>query len=166
MAFFCIWMLTFIPSASHAEGAAASGLMSGYQCYPSFKHPSEKTTCEVSPIALIADPQRFDGVNIQATGYLRRIEGKLVLFPSKDVYLFSAGRGGIELMGASGRIIELLDKGDECTQPVTVIGDFTYQTRGSVSGSVGVFHGELNAYVQEMPGEPPKPPRKENQRRH
>lgn len=154
--FIIFWLAIFgLMSKSYADGKPPKDSLLGYHCYPSFRNPA-KTTCDVSPIAVVSDPERFDGINIQTTGYLRRIEGRLVLFPSKDIYIFGAGRGGIELLGASSRIAYLLGKRDECTHAITVIGDFTYQTRGSVPGSIGVLHGDLAVFPQEMPGEAPR----------
>jgi hypothetical protein len=124
-------------------------------CYQSYRDP-KRTTCEVSPIAVIANPDRYEGMNISLTGYLRHIDNSYVLFPSKDLYFFSAGTSGIELLGAPKSISKLLDGKDEASRAVTVLGDFTSKVRGSLRSSIGVLHGDLVVFSEDMPGEPPK----------
>lgn len=127
----------------------------GTHCHQSYRDPS-KDECEIPLIGLVSDPHRYEGVNVSTTGYLRRVQDVLVLFPSRDVYIFSAGRGGIELLGAPTSVAELLHGRSECSRAVTVQGGFTAKVSGRLPGSIGVIHGDIRAFAEEVPGTPPR----------
>lgn len=126
-------------------------------CYQSFADPSEEV-CAASMYAVIANPAKYEGLGIRITGYLRRVDSVLVLYPSRDAYVYSAGRDGIELLVENPDVIEVMRGKQEMEGAATVIGNFTAKVRGRVQGSVGVVSGEIVVFAEEEPGVPPRLP--------
>lgn len=137
-----------------ASGFAKDDVLDEMSCYK-VSGGSDKDLCEVPSLSLFSYPSRFDNVNVRVTGYLRMVGDSLVLYPSKDMYIYSAGRGGVELLGepAGGR--NLLRGEKECTRAVTVIGRFTSKISGGSRGTVGAITGKIAIFTEEFYGEPP-----------
>ena len=94
----------------------------GTQCYPWGANPS-KGLCRVSFYRLIATPERYHNKPVAVTGYLRKVYGYPVLFPTESSFRASALSEGIALLDASlpAEIQRNLESG---VFPVMVVGTF------------------------------------------
>lgn len=127
------------------------------KCYMSPEN-SDKQVCQVSLYAVISNPDRYEGETIRVTGYLRRVYDVIVLYPTRDAYIYSAGQGGIELLAAHPDKIEIMRGKQELLGASTVIGKFSSVARGSLRGSVGVISNDIVVFAEGEPGLPPALP--------
>lgn len=128
-------------------------------CYYSYSN-SDKLICQTSIYVLITNPHRYEGTVIDVTGYLKRVSGTLILYPSRDAYIYGAGRNGIELLVANPDDIEIMRGKQDLEGPTTVIGKFTSSVRGGMRGSVGAVAGDIAVFPASEPGTAPALPTK------
>lgn len=138
-------------------GGKISERKSDVKCYYSYPN-SDKMVCQTSLYTIIANPNRYEGVIIDVTGYLKRMSDALVLYPSRDAYVYGAGRNGVELLVANPDDIEIMRDKQDLEGATTVIGKFTSSVRGGMRGSVGAVAGEIAVFPASEPGTAPALP--------
>lgn len=115
--------------------------------------------CSIGFPAIWAGSERMEGLTVRITGYVDYIDGDAYLFPSRDLYVYSAGQGGIRINLAPEDEDLLKTIARKNGGPVTFVGIFSNRKRGIASGSVGRLRvGKSMFWPQEMPGEAPQPP--------
>ena len=129
------------------------------KCYYSYAN-SDRLVCQTSLYALIANSHQYEGVVIDVTGYLRRVADTLILYPSRDAYVYGSGRNGVELLVANPDDIEIMRGKQDLEGATTVIGAFTSSVRGGVRGSVGAVTGDIAVFPASEPGTAPALPTK------
>lgn len=108
---------------------------------------------EIFPRLWSADERRF----IELTGYVAYVEDVPILFASKDIYLYSGGKGGVvlELRPPERERFRRLAKGEFA---ITVAGEYSPKNDSGLS-SIGTLEVIGRHYwQQEMPGERPSLP--------
>lgn len=113
--------------------------------------------CEVIfPQLWPQDAEELTGQNLQVSGYVAYIDGEPHLFASKDVYVYSGGRGGVWLRlppAERSRFDRVASRG----APVTVAGRYSAGKAGSKAlGTLEVIGRHY--WEQESPGELPRLP--------
>jgi hypothetical protein len=115
----------------------------GTPCYPSSASPSGEL-CSLSFYRLIASAERYHKKNVAVTGYLVKLFGKPVLFPSEASYRAGALSEGIALVDGSlpADIQRNLENG---VFPVIVVGTFDAKHVGTGAWPLlGAFTGVRN----------------------
>lgn len=102
------------------------------------------------------DAEKLTGSYVQITGYVAYLEEMPYLFASKDMYLYSGGRGGIWLRLPPSEK-ERFDRVASRGLPVTVAGRYSSGKGGfKALGTIEVVGRHY--WEQEVPGNPPRLP--------
>lgn len=115
-----------------------------------------REVCDIGFFNLWRSPESFDEKYIRISGFVENIEGRLYMYASKDLYLYSGGRGGISLHGPQEGLEQVRLLAAE-GKPVSISGRFFWGSRGAVSESLGamdVISGM--SWVQTPPDQPPQ----------
>lgn len=128
-----------------------------HECWGS-ANPSNVEVCAVNFAQVANDPGSFDGSYVKIIGYAVAADGYTYLYPSKDQFIYSAARGGIEI-SLTGEAKAMFEELAERNQHGTaVVGQF-HAWRGRLRGSVGSISGDnIIFFEQRPPWEPPPPP--------
>lgn len=144
--------------AGVVPGAIADVRRSGSACAATVAATQTVVVCQKDFPALWRDAKALDKTYIRITGFVADVEGHPYLFASKDLYLYSGGRGGIALEFEPGDRARF-EKWARGNHAVTVAGKFVEGDEDNQPGSLGRLHILDQSYwPQELPGEPPAPP--------
>lgn len=95
----------------------------GTECIQWIANPS-RDICYVSFYRIISTPERYDKRLVKLSGFLIKMFGQYVLFPSKDSYESGVDLDGVGIMNSDSVPKSLAQKADVGLFPVTVIGVF------------------------------------------
>lgn len=119
---------------------------------------SDEIVCSESFPALWSSADRDDSRYIEITGYVAYVFGGAYLFPSKDLYYYSAGQGGIRLHVESSQQ-DSLKKIAQRERPVTLMGLYQPAPKRGGARPMGALDVAGNRFwMPTLPDEVPDVP--------